>query len=50
VLFGEVDFTGTLPMTWPRSVDQLPINVGDSDYDPLFPYGFGLTMFDNSND
>jgi len=50
VLFGEVDFTGTLPMTWPRSVDQLPINVGDSDYDPLYPYGFGLTMFDNFND
>ena len=50
VLFGEVDFTGTLPMTWPRSVEQLPINVGDRDYDPLYPYGFGLTMFDDSND
>jgi len=21
----------------------VPINVGDSNYDPLFPYGFGLT-------
>ena len=29
-------------MTWPRSEDQVPINVGDADYDPLFPYGFGL--------
>ena len=23
-------------------MDQLPINVGDDDYDPLFAYGFGL--------
>lgn len=46
VLFGHVDFTGELPMTWPRSVEQLPINVEDSDYDPLFPYGYGLQMFE----
>jgi beta-glucosidase len=46
VLFGHVDFTGKLPMTWPRSVEQLPINVEDSDYDPLFPYGYGLQMFE----
>jgi len=43
VLFGDRPFTGRLPVTWPRSVDQEPINVGDSDYDPLFPYGWGLT-------
>jgi beta-glucosidase len=30
-------------VTWPRSVAQEPINVGDADYDPLFPYGWGLT-------
>ena len=42
VLFGRRPFTGKLPMTWPRSADQLPINVGDDDYDPLFAYGFGL--------
>ena len=29
-------------MSWPRTVDQEPINVGDDDYDPLFPYGWGL--------
>lgn len=46
VLFGEVDFSGKLPMSWPQSVEQLPINVGDSDYDPLFPYGYGLQMFE----
>jgi beta-glucosidase len=43
VLFGERPFTGKLPMTWPRSEDQVPINVGDADYDPLFAYGWGLT-------
>jgi beta-glucosidase len=29
-------------MTWPRTLDQEPINVGDHPYDPLFPYGWGL--------
>jgi len=29
-------------MTWPRTLEQEPINVGDRDYDPLFPYGWGL--------
>jgi beta-glucosidase len=42
VLFGERPFTGKLPVTWPRSLDQEPINVGDANYDPLFPYGYGL--------
>ena len=23
-------------------IEQLPINVGDESYDPLFPYGYGL--------
>jgi beta-glucosidase len=43
VLFGDYKPTGKLSFTWPRSVDQLPINVGDSPYDPLFAYGYGLT-------
>jgi beta-glucosidase len=42
VLFGERRFTGRLPVTWPRSLDQEPINLGDDDYDPLYPYGWGL--------
>jgi beta-glucosidase len=42
VLFGRKPFTGKLPVTWPRTVDQEPINIGDADYDPLYPYGFGL--------
>ncbi|KAM0871787.1 hypothetical protein ACQ4PT_039160 [Festuca glaucescens] len=43
VLFGDYGFTGKLPRTWFRTVDQLPMNVGDEHYDPLFPFGFGLT-------
>ncbi|KAJ6986029.1 beta-glucosidase BoGH3B-like [Populus alba x Populus x berolinensis] len=43
VLFGDYGFTGKLPRTWFKTVDQLPMNVGDSHYDPLFPYDFGLT-------
>jgi beta-glucosidase len=42
VLFGKRPFIGRLPQTWPRSLAQEPINVGDRDYRPLFPYGWGL--------
>lgn len=41
-LFGRTAYDGRLPVTWPRLVEDEPINVGDPDYDPLFPYGFGL--------
>ncbi|MDQ0583658.1 glycoside hydrolase family 3 protein [Streptomyces rishiriensis] len=43
VLYGRRPFTGQLPVTWPKSQAQLPINVGDAAYDPQFPYGWGLT-------
>ncbi|MFJ9734529.1 glycoside hydrolase family 3 N-terminal domain-containing protein [Streptomyces sp. NPDC101171] len=43
VLYGRRPFTGQLPVTWPRSEAQLPINVGDASYDPQYPYGWGLT-------
>jgi len=42
VLFGDYNFSGKLPHSWPRTIQQVPINEGDSNYDPLFPYGFGL--------
>lgn len=42
VLFGDFNFAGKLPHTWPKNMQQIPINVGDKNYDPLFPYGFGL--------
>ncbi|GAB2287524.1 hypothetical protein Dimus_021899 [Dionaea muscipula] len=44
VLFGDHNFTGKLPTTWFKTVDQLPMNVGDLHYDPLFPFGYGLTI------
>lgn len=43
ILFGDHKPTGSLSFSWPRSMAQIPINVGDADYDPLFAYGFGLT-------
>jgi len=43
VLFGDFKPVGKLSFSWPRSMDQIPINVGDAKYDPLFKYGFGLT-------
>ncbi|CDP15627.1 unnamed protein product [Coffea canephora] len=43
VLFGGYGFTGKLARTWFKTVDQLPMNVGDPHYDPLFPFGYGLT-------
>lgn len=43
VLYGRRPFTGQLPVTWPKSQAQQPINVGDPAYDPQFPYGWGLT-------
>ncbi|MEV8609822.1 glycoside hydrolase family 3 N-terminal domain-containing protein [Amycolatopsis sp. NPDC051373] len=41
VLFGDYNPTAKLPVTWMRSADQQPINVGDGK-PALFPYGYGL--------
>jgi beta-glucosidase len=43
VLFGDFKPVGKLSFSWPRSMDQIPINVGDKNYDPLFKFGFGLS-------
>jgi beta-glucosidase len=49
VLYGDYDFSGTLPHTWPATYSQEPINDGNlgdavgSGGAPLFPYGFGLS-------
>jgi beta-glucosidase len=43
VLFGDYNPTGKLSVSWPRSMAQIPINVGDKNYDPLFKYGYGLS-------
>ena len=43
VLGGGVKPTGKLPCSWPHEMAQIPINVGDPGYAPLFEYGFGLS-------
>ena len=41
------DFRGKLSYSWPKRADQTPLNRGDASYDPLFPFGYGLTYADN---
>ncbi len=43
VLFGSYKPTGKLSQSWPRNMKQIPINYGDKNYNPLLPYGYGLT-------
>jgi beta-glucosidase len=45
VLFGDYKPTGKLSFSWPKSMDQLPLNMNapKDRYDPLFPYNYGLT-------
>jgi beta-glucosidase len=51
VLYGEYDFEGVLPHTWPADFGQIPINVGKFGDEPgldandataLYRYGDGL--------
>lgn len=42
VLFGKVAPTGALPVSWPATATQQPVNAGDGQT-PLFPLGAGLT-------
>ena len=50
VLFGDYAFTGKLPYSWPRSMDQLPFDFANLPTSgcnaPLFPFGYGLTVED----
>ena len=43
VLFGKAPPKGKLGFSWPRTMEQIPVNQGDAGYDPLFPVGHGLT-------
>lgn len=45
---GEInyDFSGKLSFSWPKYTSQIILNRNDENYDPLFPYGFGLTYQD----
>jgi len=40
------DFRGKLAFSWPRTAVQTPLNVGQSDYNPQFAFGYGLTYQD----
>lgn len=52
VLFGDYDFKGKLPHSWPNSVNDFKgkygINYWDKSKKPLYEFGYGLT-YTNSN-
>jgi beta-glucosidase len=45
VLFGDYDFQGKLSFTWQKNRNENYLK-GDNPYEPLFPYGYGLTYHD----
>lgn len=45
VLFGDFAPSGQLTHSWPKVMDQVPINFGDNNYAPLFEYKHGLQYF-----
>ncbi|MFI5895123.1 glycoside hydrolase family 3 N-terminal domain-containing protein [Actinoplanes sp. NPDC051513] len=46
VLFGDYAPTGRLPVTWPRTADQQPVNGGEG----LYAYGYGLSYAERPPD
>ena len=40
---GKRDFTGMLSFSWPKTAGQFTLNHGEPGYDPLFPFGYGLS-------
>ncbi|WP_240946238.1 glycoside hydrolase family 3 protein [Pseudomaricurvus alkylphenolicus] len=40
------DFRGKLTFSWPNQPDQVQLNSGEKDYEPLFAYGYGLSVQD----
>lgn len=47
VLFGDYNFTGKLPHSWPKSIEDFNGKFGpnfwDKSIDPLFDFGYGLS-------
>lgn len=50
VLFGDYQPKGRLTHTWPGEMRQVPINVGDANYNPVFAYQHGLQAFPTENE
>jgi len=48
VLFGDYNPSGLLSYSWPAEMEDIPINFGDSAYNPLFEYGYGITDLSDS--
>lgn len=56
VIFGEVNPAGRLPMSFPKSVGQIPVHYNrcpfsatkyvEMDWLPLYPFGYGLSYTD----
>ena len=42
------NFTGKLSYSWPAAANQTKVNRFDDDYQPLLPYGFGLSYGDSN--
>jgi beta-glucosidase len=51
VLFGDYDFMGKLPHSWPKSVEDFNekygVNFWDRSKEPLYNFGYGLTYKNN---
>lgn len=43
------EFTGRLSYSWPKLATQVELNVHKEPYDPLFPFGYGLSYDDDGN-
>ncbi len=52
VLFGDYNFKGKLPHSWPKSVEDFKGKYGpnfwDSSITPLFKYGYGMQYFNKT--
>jgi len=42
------DFMGKLSFSWPKNKNQTSLNFKDTNYDPLFPFGYGLSYLSES--
>ncbi|WP_289031465.1 exo 1,3/1,4-beta-D-glucan glucohydrolase [uncultured Paraglaciecola sp.] len=45
----QYDFTGRLSFSWPKDPLDVELNIGNAEYDPLFAYGYGLSINDSQN-